>query len=272
MLATDFEYDGIRLSDLGFVICHFGGVGGSETIAGSDITFNTVSTRGGMRHHLTSSEYSEGLTATFQICKNLCDGSGEKISIEDYRDITRWLCRREYHKLKFVNDEFAGIYFEASFNVNKIEVGGRLCGFELSIFTNRPYAIAESVTINIDADGTDDIIRIYNVSDEEGFIYPDMKITIGDIGDEHKTLEIFNKTSNRKMTIRNCSADEEIEIKYPMITSLPLSHNHNKTIMKDFDWVFFNLASSFHDNLNEITVNLPCSIELSYSPIVKIGI
>ena len=270
MLATDFEYDGIRLSDLGFVICHFGGVGGSETITGSDITFNTVSTRGGMRHHLTSSEYSEGLTATFQICKNLCDGSGEKISIEDYRDITRWLCRKEYHKLKFVDDEFAGIYFEASFNVSKIEVGGRLCGFELSVFTNRPYAIADKVTININADGTNDIISIYNISDEEGSIYPDINITIGKIGTEKKSLEIFNKTENVKTIINNCSSGEKIEIKYPMILSR--NENHNKTIMNDFNWRFFSLASTFQNNLNEIMVSLPCSIELTYYPIVKIGI
>ena len=265
MKAYDFEFDGLRLSDKGFMLCKFDS-GGVETISnGSEITFNTVSTLRGMKHELTSSEYEDCLTATFQICKNYCDYAGDmEIEVEDMRDIMRWLNRKEFHKFKLLDDEYAGIYFEASFNVSRIEINGRLCGFELEMFTNRPFALHEPVIVNIKADEANYTKGILSMSDEEGYIYPDMEITIEESGD----LEIYNAAENRTMRITNCKKDEIITLNYPMITSSLPSHK----IANNFNWVFFRLATSFKNRLNEITVSIPCSIKMTYSPIVKVGI
>lgn len=263
MKALDFEFDGIRLSDKGFVLCKFGS-GGIETITnGSEITFNTVPTLRGVKHELTSIEYSECITATFQVCSNFCDGGSEEISVEDERDIMRWLNRKSFHKFKLIDNEYAGIYFEASFNVSKIEIDGRLCGFELEMFTNRPFAIAEPITIRLDAEAGE-VLNIYNKSDDEGYIYPNMKIVLKEGGE----LTIKNHMENRSMVIRNCEANEEINIEYPMIFTNVTSHK----IQNDFNWIFFRLASTFKNRLNEIEASLPCTIELTYSPIVKVGI
>lgn len=271
--AYNFEYDGLRLSDFGFMLCSFDGSKTDTVSNGSEIKFNTVSTMSGMKHELTSSSYEDCLTATFQICKNYCDYSNdEEISIEDMRDIMRWLNRKEFHKFKLIDydGEYAGIYFEASFNISRIEINGRLYGFELEMFTNRPFGLREQIVVNIDTIGIDKITGLYDKkimfsnSDEEGHIYPNMEIVIGEDGD----LEIYNSMENRVMRIANCKKDEVITIEYPMIKSSIDSHK----IRNDFNWVFFRIVTTFKNKLNEITTSLPCSIKMVYTPIVKIGI
>ena len=264
MKAYDFEYDGLRLSDKGFVICKFDSSGVETIENGSVITFNTVSTMRGVKHELTSVEYADCLTATFQICKNLCLDKNEEISLEDMRDIMRWLNRKGFHKFKLLDNEYTGIYFEASFNVSKIEVGGRLCGFELEMFTNRPFAIHEPVTVFIKNEVANEIKSVYSKSDDEGYVYPNMEITIAESGD----LEIYSVREDRTMVIRNCVAGEVITVNYPIISSSLSSHK----IQNDFNWRFFRIASSFKNRLNEIKISIPCTIKMTYSPVVKVGI
>ena len=59
MKAYDFEYDGKKLSDFGYMICFFDSGGLNTVSGGSQITFNTVSTKHGELNELISSEYSE---------------------------------------------------------------------------------------------------------------------------------------------------------------------------------------------------------------------
>ena len=272
--AYNFEYDGLQLSDFGFMLCKFDDGGVDTVLNGSEISFNTVPTMRGMKHELASSSYENCLTATFQICKNYCDYSNdEEISVEDMRDIMRWLNRKEFHKFKLIDHdgEYSGMFFEASFNVSRIEINGRLYGFELEMFTNRPFGLREPITINIDTIGIDEITGLYDKksvfskSDEEGYIYPDvLEITIHKDGD----FEMRNGVENRVMKIANCKKDEVITVNYPMITSSLPSHK----ILNDFNWVFFRIATTFKNRLNEITTSLPCSIKIVYTPIVKVGI
>lgn len=265
MKSYDFEYDSLRLSDFGFVICMFDS-SDIETISnGSYITFNTVSVMNGSRHELVSSVYEDYLTATLQICKNPCaENDTEEITLEDMRNIMRWLNRKGFHKFKLLDEEYIDIYFEASFNVSKIEINGTIFGFELEMFTNRPFGLMEPVTIFIDNDEENGLHTIISKSDEEGYIYPDMEITVLSDGD----LEIYNELEDRTMLISNCVANEIIKINYPVITSSVSSHK----IQNDFNWKFFRIATEFKNKHNNITVSLPCAIKMKYSPIVKVGI
>ena len=276
MKAYDFEYDGVRLSDRGFIICKFDSSGVETVSNGSEITFNTVPTLNGIKHELTSSTYDDCLEATFQICKNLCDTTDEEISLDDMRDIMRWLNRKGFHKFKLIDDEYSGIYFEASFNVSKIEINGRICGFELEMFTNMPFAIQEPVTIVINneenaivVDNKEDYVvrSFFSKSDEEGYIYPDMEIVISKDGN----FKMDSITEDRTMEIRNCSSGEVIKIDYPIIES-SLGDSRSTKIQNDFNWIFFRVATSFKNRENEFTTSLPCTIKMTYSPIVKVGV
>lgn len=265
MKIFDFEYDGISLRNMGYIVCNFGSKG-LETISnGSQITFNKVSTFNGSKHKLVSTEYEDCLTATFQICKHPCEANGvEEITIEESRIIMRWLNRKDFHKFRLFNEGYINIYFEASFNVSKIELDGKIYGFELEMITNRPYAIHEPIMNTIKNTQENGTKTIYSKSDEEGYIYPDMEITINSDGD----LKIHNGLENRTMYIANCKAGEVIKIKYPMIESSLSSHK----IQNDFNWQFFRIANSYRNKANELTISLPCTIKMVYSPIVKVGI
>ena len=115
MKAYDFEYDSLLLSDFGMALCSFDSLGVETFSNGSEITFNTVSVLGGTKHELTNTEFENCITATFQICNNLCDGNSEEIDIEKSRDIMRWLNRKSFHKFKLIDPdgEYSGIYFES---------------------------------------------------------------------------------------------------------------------------------------------------------------
>lgn len=263
MKAIDFEYDGICLSDKGFMICYFDGKSMETVSNGSKITFNTVSTMYGSKFEMISSQYDEYLTTTFQICKRACGPRHEEISMEEVRDIMRWLNRKNFHKFKLMDTDYAGMYFEATFNVSKIEFNGNVYGFELEMVTNRPFAVKDPVIISIDNKVANGKYTIFSKSDEEGYVYPDMEIKIKEAG----TLTIHNSLEDRTMTIRNCQVDEVITINYPMIST-----NKDRKIQNDFEWLFFRIATTFRDRRNDITISLPCSIRIKYSPIVKVGI
>ena len=73
MIVYDFEFDGIRLSDMGFVICNFDKSQMETTSSGSEIAFNTVKTLNGCKYELVKSTYDTCLQTIFSICKNSCN-------------------------------------------------------------------------------------------------------------------------------------------------------------------------------------------------------
>lgn len=265
MKVYDFEYDGQLLSDKGLMICKFDSSGVETVSNGSELTFNTVPTLNGTRHELTSVEYEDCLTTTFQICKNPCIYEAEEeISLEEVRDIMRWLNRKGFHKFILINDEYIDTYFEASFNVSRIEVGGVIRGFELEMFTNSPFAFQEAVKLDIKNIVNNGKKLLISKSDEEGYIYPQMEITIDAAGD----LEIYNDLDDRTMLIKNCKKGEVITLNYPIIKTSLASHK----IQNDFNWKFFRIARTYEEDANNLTISIPCTIKMTYSPVIKIGV
>lgn len=321
MKAYDFEFHNRRLSEFGMVLCQFGGSNGVETITdGAPISFTTVPTMNGSKHNLTSSQYEDCLEATWQICKHSCAGGIQEITPIEHRNLTAWLCRKKFLKLKILDEANIDLYHEAKIDVSRIEIDGKLYGFELAILTNRPFALKEPKTISItcekgkevygwkkyktdpeieilgyvtstnkDAypqhkvDENDEIIygvhtdgyqyyflgQVYkaslnDTSYEEGYIYPQMEITVKEDGD----LTIHNAIENREMYIANCKSGEVITLDYPVIRSSDSSHN----IQNDFNWTFFRIANTYDNSRNDLIISLPCSIKIKYSPIVKVGI
>lgn len=261
MRCYDFEYDGISLSNKGFIMCSFNSEGLQTVSNGSNITFNTVSLDYGQKQELISSEYKECLSSTFQICKHPILGNCPEISEYESRDIMRWLNRKEYCKIKFIHNELMDVFWECTFNVSKIEMEGKIYGFELEMLTNRPFASGELVSVSMESLEHNWSKIVSCRSDEIGCIYPNMKIEV----DAPGTLEIFNELDDRSMIIHNCVQGEEISIRYPLIESNIPSHK----IQNDFNWMYFRLVSSYSNRLNKLTISLPCRIQLAYNPIIK---
>jgi hypothetical protein len=313
-MIFDFEYDGICLSSFGMIVCNFGSKGLNTVSNGSKITFNKVPTSCGLKHNLISTTYEDCLETTIQICKYSCSGDISKISSTELRELTKWLNRKKFLKFKLMNEYYVDLFFEASFNINRIEIDGVLYGLELEVQTNRPHALKEPEIfiirtrylyawekfkiINGDEKGDstgeyvtsynrdfypDDGVRnnyyyvyndekkrldnkysIHDTSYEEGYIYPFTEITISEDGN----LNIYNTLEDRNTYIANCVAGEVITMDYPVIQSSISSHD----IQEDFNWNFFRIANTFRENINDLTISIPCSIKIKYSPIVKIGL
>ena len=269
MYAKDFEYDGHKLSDFGFIVCSFNGAGDVETVsAGSEITFNKVSHHQGKKQSLTSTKYERCIQSVFQICKNPCAGSKSIITDEEYRNIMRWLNRREFLPFKpiFSDEQKEDVYYNASFNVNKIMANGKLYGLELNMETDKPFGygslITEDWTVSTENTGTE--INIIDESDEIGCTFPKVIVTCSEDGDLH----IKNITEGCETVVKNCKADETVAIdgtSQTIMSSMLEEHD----IAADFNYEFFRIGNSYSNRENKITVSLPCDISIMYYPIIK---
>lgn len=265
MKAKDFLYGEHCLSEFGMVLCRFDSNGGFETISdGSEITFNTVPVQNGQKHELTSVQFDSCLETKLQICKFSCKGDVQEITATEHRQLTKWLCRKKFLKLKILDEDSIDVYCEAIISAKKIELKGCLYGLELSVFTNRPYMLKEPKIVVINNKVKNGKYSINDESYEEGYIYPFTEITMAQAGE----LKIHNAMENRDTVIKNVSAGEVITMDYPVIQSSISSHN----IQNDFNWNFFRIANTYEESRNDLTISIPCTIKVKYSPIVKIGL
>lgn len=269
MYAKDFEYDGHHLSDYGFIICTITGNTDIETInAGSKLAFNVVKRYNGKSYGLASTSYEECVSSTFEICKNPCLYDDIAITNDEYRDIMRWLNRREFLNFQIVNDDDAGLYddpciFKASFNIDKITYNGILYGLMLTLTTDKPFGYGDVIQQTFQFQNSSTVKKYVDISDEIGYTYPNLKITINQSGN----LTLTNQTQNCSMIIKNCTQGEVITIdgETHIITSSRTTHK----IYNDFNFTFFKIGNDYDDRTNVITASLPCTVVMSYYPIVK---
>lgn len=266
MFATDFEYDGHYLSDFGFIICNFNGSSDTDIVsAGSKISFNTVPTHYGKKYSLAGTQYDECITATFDICKSTCYGEDFVITNDEFRDIMRWLNRREFLEFRMIDDgddDKDTCFYEASFNVDKIMSDQGLVGLELTLETNSPFGYGQEQFYSWTMAGGS-TKRVYDLSDEIGYIYPSMVITIKEAG----TLQISNDLEPCLMVIKNCSVGEVIRIDGDahIITSSLDSHK----ICDDFNFEYLRIGNTAENRDNRIKTSLACKMEIRFKPVIK---
>lgn len=266
MYATDFEYDGHYLSDFGFMVCDFGSRSDFDNInAGARITFNTVPINHGRRYGLAGSKYGECIQATFNVCKDPCVYDGMKVTNDEYRDLMRWLNRREFLRFRFIKneDDDDTCYFDASFNIEKVLVNRDLYGLKITMETNKPFGYGQEEVHTLASYDSSKVHLIRDMSDDVGFIFPDMKITINESGN----LTIVNQSMDCTMVINNCVQGEVITIHGDahIITSSLDSHK----LWNDFNYEFMKLGNTIDDRSNKITISLPSTVEFRYTPIIK---
>lgn len=275
MLATDFIYDDIKLSDKGYIICDFDDESGVEIVdVGSTITFNKIKQDSGRIYTLASATYDECVTATFDICKNDClYGRNEmEISTQQFRELMQWLNRREFLPFRIVDDKQTVCWYNASFNVDKIVVGGKIYGARLTMETDRPFGYDDKVTLkNKPLTTAKPTVTIINTSNEIGYLYPIVTIKCLDSGN----LTITNDLENCTTIINKCSNAETITLNGETQTIETDNENGHtkKKIHNDFNWEFPRLGTKMEQGQvirdNNITVNLPCEITIEFRPIVK---
>lgn len=266
MYALDFEYDGQSLSDFGFIICDFNSSSGADIVsAGSNITFNTVPMHRGRKFGLAGTQYNECIQTVFHVCKDPDSNEDMKISNDEYRELMRWLNRKEFLQFQVLyDDDYDGdaCYFDASFNIGKIEINKILYGLELTMNTNRPFGYGDEKRDEWDISEPGQEFKFIDSSDEIGYFYPNVSIVCMSDGD----MSITNQTIGRTMTIKNCVQGEIITIQgnEQIITS---SVDH--ALYDDFNFQFLQIGNSYENQINVMTASLPCHVEIWYTPIIK---
>lgn len=266
-MVTDFIYDGLRLSDFGYTVVSFDGSRGGEVDTDSQLSYNHVSMMSGKRQPYITSTYDDPLKMEIQIGKNVCTADKSEsmfnISVEDMEFLKRWLVRPHPHKLSVVGDDYLGFYWMGSFNVTEHVFGDGRIGATLEFECDAPFGYKDDVVVYGDLNA-DETFRYNCLSDEIGWIYPDITITVKEDGD----LQIKN-SDGRVTEIKNCRANEVITIdKNLQISSSSASHK----IADDFNYVFYRVNNSFNSVVNTLNTNLAISYEIRYSPYAKVVI
>lgn len=275
MYAKDFEYDKKRLSEYGMIVCSFNGSSGAEPVSsGADIIYTQEKSIGSDIFHLHSAAYDSVYSSTFQICKDSCKLKNYQdmyLSPLEVSNLQRWLCRKSYQRFKIEQDNYRDIYWNAVFTSKQINVNGRIAGLELTMYTDAPYAyhdeiVHEFIFHNGDISGNGEAKKKYfhNISDVEGYLYPNLEIKIIQDGTLNLSL------NDRVTKIANCKAQEVITIKgrEQIISTSCKTHN----AAKDFNFVFPRMERTYAQNSNCVSADLPCSITLTYSPVTIIGL
>lgn len=272
MQAVDFIYDGVYLSDLGFIIGDIGGAPEEETeSAGSTITFNKEPRHRGKRHILTSAEYEDCLTCDFTIIKNpelFNTQESQVITEAEHRNMLRWLARREFLPFYVLdgdrdNTQYQSVHYNASFNVEKIMIDDVIYGLQLTMESDSPFGYGGERKVTLSVTDTSAEYIFEDENDEIGYSYPTIKITINEAGD----LALVNKTLGYTTQLNNCSVGEVITLHGDsnIITTSLDSHN----IVNDFNYEFFKVGNSYSSRENIITASLLCTINIIYEPTIK---
>lgn len=278
MFATDFIYDNIQLSSKGYIVCDFDSPNGVNVIdVGSNITFNKIKRDGGRIYTLASATYDECVTTTFDICKNdyAYDHKSkdwkyigtQTLTTREFREIVQWLNRREFLPFRIIDKNETVCWYNASFNVDKIVIGDKICGARLTMETDRPFGFANDYEDEHSFGSNGIPWKVNNVSDEIGYLYPTVNITCLTDGD----LTIYNEMEKCQTIIKNCQSGEKITINGDTQTITTNKSNHK--INNDFNWEFPRLGVKIIDGqvhrYNNIVVNKMCKIKIRYTPCVK---
>lgn len=268
MQLVDFQYNGETLSEYGLMVCSFDG--GDETIdIGSKISMNKVKAPHSHRYMYTSLSYEDTLPAVIQVCKFSCGSDDYVLTEPELRAIMRWLNRKGYYKFKPIYDElvYTDVYYNATFNVQLIKIGGDVVGLELTLDTDSPYGYSEPIRYDFTFNSWKDKLIIQDYSDDAGYVYCDVTIKCLEDGD----LTITNSLDQKNKTvIYNCKTDEVITLRgqYKLIES----SEYHPTLYNDFNYNFIRICNAGSYVENVFTSSLKCEVSITYSPIRKVGL
>lgn len=272
-MVMDFEYDGRRLSDFGYLMGSIDTSSGIQEVdIGCDITFATIKNNHSSIHSVTSSSYDSVFTTSFHIFKDTCLNSVDNMCMTplDVREIMVWLNRRGYYKFKPFDNELNGldIHYYGSFNSRVVTLNENIIGLYLTFKSNTPYAFGQLNEVQYITSENEENIYIYADSDEFGTIYPNIEIKCLSDCD----LVITNQTSGNFLCINNCIKDETITIDGEHKIIISDNSNHNSTLPNDFNYCYFDIINDYGDNKNIYTISHPCELVVKYYPVKKIGV
>ena len=211
MYLTDFIFDGVKLSSLGYLVGAAVTSNNDSASVGSKLELQTVVNHGNHLTGIINATYNETITASFDIIKFACNENAS-VNMEDNEiaSMVRWLNRSTWKKFQPIYNDlsFPNVFYMGTFTeISTINMGGCVVGLSLTFTANAPWGFLDfnyNDLITIPEGGT---AVFYDQSDEIGNHYP-TKITITTLkaGD----LELTNDMTGKTTKIRNCAENEVI--------------------------------------------------------------
>ena len=270
MYLTDFVYDGVKLSSLGYLVGSAVTSNNQSASAGSKLELQTVTNHGSHLTGIVNATYSENITATFDIIKFTCnDNTSVNMEDNEIASMVRWLNRKEWHRFQPIYNDlaFPNVFYNGTFtDISEIMMGGNVVGLTLTFTSNAPYGFLDFEDNDFTVSSVGGSFIVYDESDELGNHYPEKFIITTTAGGN---LSLTNSL-NAKTTINNCVANEKITL--DCINKIITSDKEHPHLYNDFNYVYPMLTNTINDSKNIFTSTLPCSIQIEYKPIRKVGI
>lgn len=260
---TGFVFDDKTTEEFGLILCSFDS-GYEDGVAGSEIEFTKTSNPVRKRWYKTgNATYQSPLEFSVQVAKP----SFEEFDTYELAAIQRWLIRQDgYKDFQFIQKDYDNVHFNVM--VNKMEyVGtGIVRGITINFVCDSPFGYGHLEKFKYSASGNTLVFKIIDMSDEIGYIYPDVTIEIL----QNCNLSIHNSIENRTFTVKNCIKNEVITIdgKTLQMSTTAISHN----LYNDSNYIFPRIANKYYERTNIFTINGKCNITMSYRPIRKVGV
>ena len=261
-MITDFVFDKVKLSDFGYVPFL---QNSEDQVVVSELTMNDIKAARSDVSLNTSYAYGNNYSCTFLLLKDSCKYDVNELDLthRDISELTKWLCRKQYHWFRMIKDDDDDeIWYLVQINVRKEMAGERVIGLTITVNANAPYGFSKEREKEFT--GAPYLVRTH--SDEEGYIYPDVKITMKASGN----LTLTNTLENRKTILKNCVAGEVITLRGGEDQQIS-STNSNHDYVTEFNYLFPRLISSYAEYDNLFTANLACDISFVYRDIRKVG-
>lgn len=261
-MTEDFVFDGLPLSDFSYIIVHDGVL--DETAPVSTMEFTPVKSARSDTNHKVATPYEDTYHVDISIMKNPCQDWDLDLTNDDISEMSKWLCRKDWKWFRWV-DEIGQdeIWYEVQITMDKIQFGNSVIGLVLHVNANRPYGLTREFNQTFLPGDSQVIVR----SDEEGYIYPDMTITVEEAGN----VSITNQYEDRTMLIKNCRAGEVLTI-YGGDNQQIKTNMDTHDLSDDFNYKFFRLCNRYYDYRNNITLTGNATCKITYRGIRKVGL
>ena len=273
MYCTEFTFDGISSKEYNLIICSFDGGQSGEMTAGNHIEFTTFKAPNSSRWLKTSASYNEQLTFTFQVCKynHAMTGKDEPLSERELAFLIRWLVRKDYKWLQFIQEGYENIFYRCQISAERYMIGGQCYGLNLTVTCDAPFGWSEIMTATISS-STSQTVHLYDSSDEIGEVYPFLIEIHVDKDGGNQDIQITNALTGTSMEIINCIPDEEITIKNMSISSSEWKfleksgcyEGRHTTLFSDFNYDWLTIGNIFENRDNEITVTGNCIVIMNW--------
>ena len=275
MYLTDFVFDDVKLSMLGYIVGSAVTSNNESASAGSKLELNTVLNRSNHINQIITSSYNEPITVTFDIIKYACNlNAYDTVEDTEIPFMMKWLNRTQYCKFQPIYDDLSlsNIFFMGTFTeIQTIQIGGHVIGFTLTFTANAPYGFADYDDIELDYNVTDSLFEYHDNSDDYGYHYLD-KVVITVKEDQEVHFGSLLKSDDRliRTVIKNCVAGEIITL--DGIHKIISSSKKHPTLYKDFNYRFPFFTKTNESDVNQIHSMHPIHVKITYKPIKKVGI